>query len=134
MILTTPSSDAVAGILFVTEDVASRSCPKGTVVNISLGGRYSAAINAAAAALVEEGFFLAVSAGNSNTDASGFSPASEPSACTVGATDENDAKARFSNYGSGIDIQAPGTNILSTWIGSTSATVSDHSFSFSSEF
>ncbi len=96
---------------------------------MSLGGGYSAAINNAAAALVDAGVFLAVAAGNDNANASGYSPASEASVCTVGATDKNDAKASYSNYGSVVDIQAPGTSILSTWIGSTSATVRDHAFS-----
>lgn len=57
---------------------------------------------------------MAVAAGNDNIDAENTSPASEPSACTVSATDENDAKAKFSNYGSVVDIWAPGTHIKST--------------------
>jgi hypothetical protein len=94
---------------------------------MSLGGGYSAAINNAAAALVNAGVFLAVAAGNDNADASSYSPASESTVCTVGATDKTDARASYSNYGSVVDIQAPGTSILSTWIGSTSATVSSPS-------
>ncbi|KAG7289965.1 hypothetical protein NEMBOFW57_006343 [Staphylotrichum longicolle] len=116
------TSGVVAGINFVATDSASRSCPNGTVANMSLGGGYSASINKAAAALVNAGVFLAVAAGNDNADASSYSPASESTVCTVGATDKNDAKASYSNYGSVVDIQAPGSNILSTWIGSTSAT------------
>lgn len=91
---------------------------------MSLGGSKSTSINNAAAALVDAGVFLAVAAGNENVDAKNSSPASEASVCTVGATDKNDAKASYSNYGSIVDIQAPGTNILSAWIGSSSATVS----------
>ena len=91
---------------------------------MSLGGSKSTSINNAAAALVDAGVFLAVAAGNENVDARNSSPASEASVCTVGATDKNDAKASYSNYGSIVDIQAPGTNILSAWIGSSSATVS----------
>lgn len=122
--LTSFSSGVVAGINFVATDSATRSCPNGTVANMSLGGGYSASINRAAAALVDAGVFLAVAAGNDNADASSYSPASESTVCTVGATDKNDAKSSFSNYGSVVDIQAPGSSILSTWIGSTSATVS----------
>jgi subtilisin family serine protease len=51
---------------------------------------------------------MAVAAGNSNDDAQFYSPASEPTACTVGATDSNDARASFSNYGSLVDVFAPG--------------------------
>ncbi|KAL2169525.1 hypothetical protein VTG60DRAFT_5918 [Thermothelomyces hinnuleus] len=116
------TSGVIAGINFVAEDAPKRSCPKGVVANMSLGGSYSASINNAAAALVRSGVFLAVAAGNENQNAANSSPASEASACTVGATDRNDAKASYSNYGSVVDIQAPGSNILSTWIGSTSAT------------
>ncbi|KAJ2998646.1 hypothetical protein NUW58_g255 [Xylaria curta] len=58
--------------------------------------------------------FVAVASGNQNVDAANTSPASEPSACTVSASDDNDAKAGFSNYGSVVDIWAPGTNIKST--------------------
>ncbi|KAK4039878.1 peptidase S8/S53 domain-containing protein [Parachaetomium inaequale] len=116
------TSGVVAGINFVAEDAPKRSCPKGVVANMSLGGSYSASINRAAAALVDAGVFMAVAAGNDNTNAADYSPASEASVCTVGATDKNDAKASYSNYGTVVDIQAPGSNILSTWIGGSSAT------------
>jgi subtilisin family serine protease len=107
---------------FVTTDIKTRSCPNGAVANMSLGGSLSTAINSAAKAMVSAGVFLAVAAGNSNTDAANSSPASEPTVCTVGATDISDARASYSNYGSVVDIFAPGTNILSTWIGSNGAT------------
>lgn len=71
---------------------------------------------------VQNGIFVAVAAGNDGANAANTSPASEPSVCTVGATDSNDAKPSFSNYGSILDIFAPGVNILSTWIGSNTAT------------
>jgi len=116
------TSGVVAGINFVAEDAKTRSCPNGTVANMSLGGGLSTSINSAAKALVSSGVFLAVAAGNDNKDAANYSPASEASACTVGSTTNADAKSSFSNYGSVVDIFAPGTNILSTWIGSNSAT------------
>jgi subtilisin family serine protease len=100
---------------FVSTDSQTRNCPNGTVANMSLGGSTSSSVNSAAAAMIQAGVFLAVAAGNSNTDASTFSPASEPTVCTVGATDINDVRASYSNYGSVVDIFAPGTNILSTW-------------------
>ncbi|AEO63696.1 757f3bf4-079b-4659-8909-cf4dae84328f [Thermothielavioides terrestris] len=116
------TSGVIAGINYVASDAPSRNCPNGTVANMSLGGGYSASLNRAAAALVDAGVFLAVAAGNDNEDAGNSSPSSEPSVCTVGATTSSDARASYSNYGSVVDIFAPGTNILSTWIGSSSAT------------
>jgi subtilisin family serine protease len=118
------TSGVVAGINFVATDAPKRSCPKGVVANMSLGGGYSASINQAAAALVDAGVFLAVAAGNDNANSANYSPASEASVCTVGATDSSDRKASYSNYGSVVDIQAPGTNILSTWIGGRTNTIS----------
>jgi subtilisin family serine protease len=107
---------------YVTSDVKTRSCPNGAVANMSLGGATSSAVNSAAAAMVKAGVFLAVAAGNENTDAKNSSPASESTVCTVGASTSSDARASFSNYGSVVDIFAPGQNILSSWIGSTTAT------------
>lgn len=116
------TSGVIAGMNFVTTDSASRSCPNGTVANMSLGGGRSTSINNAARAMVNAGVFLAVAAGNENVDAANSSPASETTACTVGATTSGDARASYSNFGSVVDIYAPGSNILSTWIGGTSAT------------
>ena len=109
---------------FVASDARTRSCPNGVVANMSLGGGRSTAINSAAAALVRAGIFLSVAAGNENTNAANSSPASEPTVCTVGATTSSDTRSSFSNYGSVVDIFAPGTSILSTWIGGSTATVS----------
>lgn len=100
---------------FVAKDAASQDCPKGVVVNMSLGGPTSSAVNKAAAGITSAGLFLAVAAGNEATDASGSSPASEKSACTVGATDKTDTLSDFSNFGSVVDVLAPGTDIQSTW-------------------
>ncbi|KAB5578719.1 peptidase S8/S53 domain-containing protein [Coniochaeta sp. 2T2.1] len=110
-------SGVIDGMNFVTTDSQTRSCPNGTVANMSLGGGTSSAVNAAAAAMIKAGVFLAVAAGNNNQDAANFSPASEPTVCTVGATTIDDAKASYSNWGSLVDIFAPGSNILSTWNG-----------------
>ncbi|KAI6093408.1 subtilisin-like protein [Hypoxylon rubiginosum] len=109
------TSGVIAGMNFVTSDVKTRSCPAGAVANMSLGGGSSSSINSAAKAMVNAGVFLAVAAGNDNQNAAASSPASEPTVCTVGATTSADARASYSNYGSVVDIFAPGTNILSTW-------------------
>merc|ERR1719506_122548 len=96
---------------------------KPAIMSMSLGGRgtsqaYRTAIDRAAAAKV----ITVVAAGNSNANACGFSPAFVPSAITVGATDSRDARARFSNYGSCLDIWGPGVNVLSAWSTSDTAT------------
>ncbi|KAK3326693.1 peptidase S8/S53 domain-containing protein [Apodospora peruviana] len=116
------TSGVVAGMNFVATDAKTRSCPNGTVANMSLGGGSSTSINTAARAIVSSGVFLAVAAGNDNANAANYSPASEAQACTVGATTSTDAKASYSNYGPIVDIWAPGSSILSSWIGSTTAT------------
>ncbi|KAG5974535.1 Cuticle-degrading protease [Claviceps digitariae] len=119
-----PYSAILAGMDYVVQDAKTRSCPKGVIASMSLGGGYSTSINKAAAALVRSGAFLAVAAGNDNRDAGNTSPASEPTACTVGASDINDNRSTFSNYGRVLDIFAPGTNIVSTWIGGTVRSIS----------
>jgi hypothetical protein len=83
---------------------------------MSLGGSRSTAVNSAAANAVRAGVFMAVAAGNEAQDASNSSPASEPTVYTVGATDSTDRVATFSNYGTVVDIHAPGVAILSTWL------------------
>lgn len=101
---------------FIVEDAATRKCPKGIVVNMFLSVAPSPAINAAAGCIVKSGYFLAVAAGNDDTDASHVSPSNEPMACTVGAIAQNDTRASFSNYGVSVDVFAPGVDIKSTWI------------------
>ncbi|KAM3549988.1 hypothetical protein MY1884_008472 [Beauveria asiatica] len=113
-----PTVGILHGLEYVAQDVARRNCPKGVVVNMSLGGSFSQASNDAVAGLVSKGFFVAVAAGNGDEkkgpmDAGDVSPASESSACTVGASDGNDCIANFSNYGSMIDIHAPGVDVVS---------------------
>ncbi|KAL7788188.1 serine protease precursor [Trichoderma ceciliae] len=111
------NSVIIAGMDFVAKDATGQECPKGVVVNMSLGGIKSDAVNQAAANITGAGLFLAVAAGNDAIDASDYSPASAPSACTVGATEKDDALANYSNIGQAVDILAPGTNITSAWPG-----------------
>ncbi|KAI0008019.1 peptidase S8/S53 domain-containing protein [Xylariaceae sp. FL0662B] len=122
-------SDVIAAMNWVAQDAQTRDCPNGTIANMSLGGGKSQASNDAAAALVNAGVFVAVAAGNSNADTADFSPASEPSVCTVGASDSNDAMASFSNYGSLVDVFAPGVDIESTSYQGGSTTASGTSAS-----
>jgi subtilisin family serine protease len=108
------NSGIIAGMEYVVKDAPQRDCPKGAVVNMSLGGGFSQAINDAAAGITGAGIFLAVAAGNDASNSAQYSPASEKSACTVGATDAKDALADFSNFGQVVDILAPGVGVLST--------------------
>lgn len=89
--------------------------------SMSLGGGKSASLNAAVANAVNQGLIMVVAAGNDNRDACNYSPASEPTAITVAASDNKDTKASFSNFGTCVHLFAPGVAITSAWIGSPSA-------------
>jgi subtilisin family serine protease len=92
------------------------------VANMSLGGGYSGALNTAVNNLSSSGVFVAVAAGNDNKDACNVSPASASGAYTVASSTSSDSKSSFSNWGSCVNIYAPGSSITSTWYTSTSAT------------
>lgn len=112
------NSGVIAGI----DWVAGSTTLRPAVANMSLGGGYSSAVNAAVAAAYNQGVTMVVAAGNSNANACNYSPASEPTAITVGATGSTDARASYSNYGSCLDVFAPGSSITSAWYTSTTAT------------
>ncbi|HKP77079.1 MAG TPA: S8 family peptidase [Longimicrobiaceae bacterium] len=111
------NSGVIAGMDWVT---SNRVLP--AVANMSLGGGFSQAINDAVTRMTNAGVSLAVAAGNENQDACNTSPASAASAITVGATTNTDARASFSNWGTCLDVFAPGNNITSSWYTSTTAT------------
>ncbi|KAF8063398.1 serine protease [Lyophyllum atratum] len=113
-------SDIVSGLNWVLSSAQSSGRP--SIVSMSLGGSASTAMDNAVASLTAGGVHVAVAAGNSNVDAGTTSPARAPSAVTVGASTIADARASFSNYGSVVDIFAPGQNVISSWIGSSTAT------------
>lgn len=117
------NSGILAGMEFVIKDAGGRGCAKGVSVNMSLGGGRSDSLNQAGAKIVQAGHFLAVAAGNDGADASQYSPASEQSACTVGATDKDDSLATYSNIGASVDLLAPGSQITSTWKGGGTNTI-----------
>ena len=94
------------------------------VANMSLGGGVSSAVNAAVARAVADGITYVVAAGNENSNACTRSPASAPDAITVAASTSVDSRASFSNWGTCVDIFAPGQSITSAYIGSTTRTVS----------
>jgi len=110
-------SQVIAGVDWVT---ANRVIP--AAANMSLGGGISTALNQAVENSIAAGVTYAIAAGNSTANACDFSPASAPSALTVGATSSTDAFASFSNYGTCVDINAPGVSITSAWYNTNTAT------------
>ncbi|OJD19824.1 hypothetical protein AJ78_00183 [Emergomyces pasteurianus Ep9510] len=114
----------IEGINWAVQHAKEHGDPKKSVMNLSLGGPYSRAFNEAVAAVIRQGFFVAVAAGNEDMDAANVSPASEPTVCTIGATNENDTIAIFSNFGSVVDLFAPGVDIISAMPGGKSQKMS----------
>jgi subtilisin family serine protease len=111
-------SGVIAGINWVTED--HHNSAKPAVANMSLGGGASAAVDTAVRNMINSGVATAVAAGNGNTggvaqDACRYSPARVTEAMTIGATDQDDYKTTWSNYGSCVDWFAPGRSITSAW-------------------
>jgi len=111
------TAGVVAGIDWVT-----RNAVKPAVANMSLGGGADSALDTAVRNSIASGVTYSLAAGNESTDASTRSPARVAEGITVGATTSSDAKASYSNYGSVLDIFAPGSSITSTWNTGDSAT------------
>src|SRR5688572_11914177 len=101
-------STTVDGIDWVTANHISPA-----VANMSMGSAASLLMDFAVQGSIDAGVTYVVAAGNANADACQYSPARLPSAITVGAADQNDARAGFSNYGSCVDLFAPGVSIMS---------------------
>lgn len=112
-----PTSGVIAGVDWVTANHV-----KPAVANMSLGGGASTALDDAVNNSIAAGVTYAVAAGNSNANACSYSPARVASALTVGATTSSDARASYSNYGSCLDLFAPGSSITSAWYTSNTAT------------
>lgn len=110
------NSGVIGGIDFVGQNAKENS-----VLSMSLGGSKSEALNSAVESTISAGVTVVVAAGNDNADAADYSPASAKNAITVGATDDADNRAEFSNYGAVLDVFAPGVDIKSAWIGGKSA-------------
>ncbi|MFG1804305.1 S8 family serine peptidase [Micromonospora carbonacea] len=102
--------------------VANHPAGQPAVANIGVLTSPTAALDAAVANAVADGITVTVPAGNSNASACNVSPASAPTALTVGATLTNDNRASWSNFGPCLDIFAPGERITSAWWSSTTAT------------
>jgi subtilisin family serine protease len=94
------------------------------VANMSLGGGFSSSLNTATTNLANSGIFIAVAAGNSNANACNASPASAAGALTVAASDRTDTRASFSNFGSCVEVYAPGVSVTSDWLNGGTNTIS----------
>ncbi|WP_329206229.1 S8 family peptidase [Streptomyces sp. NBC_00683] len=104
------TEQVVAGIDWVTENHQGPS-----VANMSLGGGADPALDAAVQKAIASGVTFAVAAGNESSDAGEGSPSRVPEAITVASSTEADEQSSFSNYGSVVDIYAPGSDITSAW-------------------
>lgn len=102
----------IAGVDWVTENADGPS-----VANMSLGGGADEALDAAVQKSIEAGITYSLAAGNESADAGGGSPARVEEAITVASSTDADEQSDFSNYGSVVDIYAPGSDITAPWIG-----------------
>jgi len=119
-------SGSTAGVIAGVDHVArykTNNSSHAVVANMSLGGSASSAMDNAVKGAVDKGVVVVVAAGNSNLNACNYSPAREPSAITVGATTSSDARASYSNFGTCLDLFAPGSTIRSAYIRTTTDVV-----------
>jgi subtilisin family serine protease len=110
-------SGVIAGIDWVTSNAV-----KPAVANMSLAGGASTALDAAVQNSINSGVVYAVAASNDGANACNYSPARLPAALTVAASTQTDSRPSFSNFGSCVDLFAPGSGIQSTWNTSNTAT------------
>lgn len=111
------TSGVIAGVDWVTNNHNSPA-----VANMSLGGGASSSLDNAVSNSIAAGVTYAVAAGNDSANACNYSPARVDDALTAGATTSSDSRSSFSNYGSCVDIFAPGSSITSAWNSSDSST------------
>ncbi len=111
------TSGVISGVDWVT---SNRSNP--ALANMSLGGSVQTSLDTAVRNSVNSGVTYTIAAGNSDVNADNASPARVREALTIGAIDDSDTRASFSNFGMAVDFFAPGVDITSAWIGSDSAT------------
>ncbi|MCF3131960.1 S8 family peptidase [Streptomyces olivochromogenes] len=119
------TSGVIAGVDWITANHVADS-----VANVSLGGSASTTLDTAVKNSIASGVTYSIAAGNSGALASAYSPARVATAITVGATTSSDARASYSNYGSRVDLFAPGSGITAAWNSSDTATYTGNGTSF----
>ncbi|KAL2835459.1 peptidase S8/S53 domain-containing protein [Aspergillus pseudoustus] len=112
------TSIILLGYAWAINDIVTKNRQAVSAINMSIGGSFSETFNAVVAAADVLGVTTVVAAGNEGVPAITTSPASSPHAITVGAIAPGNVKASFSNWGTALDIFAPGVDVLSTYIGS----------------
>jgi subtilisin family serine protease len=120
-VLDCAGSGTTAGVISGVNWVTSNAI-KPAVANMSLGGSASTSLDTAISNSIAAGITYGIAGGNDSANACNYSPARVSTAITVGATTSTDARASYSNYGSCLDIFAPGSSITSAWYTSTTAT------------
>jgi aqualysin 1 len=110
------NSTVIAGI-----DWTAANAVKPAVATVSLASATSSTVDVAINGLINSGVITVVAAGNSNANACNYSPARVANAITVAASTASDGRWINSNYGTCVDVFAPGVRIVSTWIGGASA-------------
>ncbi|KAJ3539423.1 hypothetical protein NM208_g5505 [Fusarium decemcellulare] len=118
----TTTAIALAGYTWAVSDIIFRGRSRRAVINMSISGPNSPAFNRAINLAYACNVITVVAAGNSGSDASGYSPSSAEKAITVGAIDSNWQIASFSNWGTSLNIFAPGVGVQSAWNSDDSAT------------
>ena len=143
-VLDNNGSGSFSGVIAGMDKVAD-DCPDGTansdalfpglrcVASMSLGGGGTSTMDNAVKSLRDIGVPVIVAAGNNNGDACEISPARAPKAFTVGSTTSSDVRSSFSNYGTCVDIFAPGSGVLSAWYNSDTASNTISGTSMASE-
>ncbi|KAK7947768.1 uncharacterized protein PG986_008654 [Apiospora aurea] len=119
-------SNILRALEWAVKDAAANNRLEKSVISMSLGGliapgfrkeRRVDAVMVASRIASKKGIFVVAAAGNDRRHVDLYSPQAEPEVCVIGAINKNDAVAWFSNYGAGMDLYAPGVDVLSAWPG-----------------
>ncbi|MED6307778.1 MAG: S8 family serine peptidase, partial [Planctomycetota bacterium] len=109
---TAETPDVIKGINFVISAVRKNGWK--AVINLSMGGDEDAELEQAVADATSYGIPVVCAAGNTAENSNQFSPAGSGNCITVGAADPNGSAAHFSNFGSALDVFAPGVEATTT--------------------